>query len=205
LLGPVEGSEGRAYRWHPSKPLIAYNVAHPPTFSETTEWVVADVSGAEPSAPVVVPVAGDFDRWLPDGKLLMLNKPDHTQLSLVDIDTKPPTVVELAPQKVSIGFEQLSPDGNVLGMSMAGMLYFADLKAPMAAPVAVKSGGDADTIPYFVWTEDGQYLVMDVSSDKFTKASVKLARIDGQKLSPFVTIMEPRTNQGFGWSLQPRP
>jgi hypothetical protein len=50
LNGAMQGSEGRAARWHPKKPLIAYNVAYPPDFEATKEWVIADVSGAEPSA-----------------------------------------------------------------------------------------------------------------------------------------------------------
>ncbi len=48
-------------------------------------------------------------------------------------------------------------------------------------------------------------MVVDVTSEKYTKDSLRLARVDGQKLSELVTIMEPRTNQGFGWSLQPPP
>jgi hypothetical protein len=205
LNGAMAGSEGRASRWHPSKPSIAYNVAYPPAFQATGEWVVADVSGAEPGAPVAIPVAGVFDGWLDADRLLMIDEP-HQQLTLVDMAAKPPSAAPFtAVPEGGIAYESVSPDGKVLAFATEAKLYFADMSAPATPPLSVSPGGQDDGLPYFAWTADGKYLVVNVESDKFTKASLKLARIEGQKLSPLVTIMPPRPVQGFGWALQPAP
>ncbi|RYZ04431.1 MAG: hypothetical protein EOO73_23540 [Myxococcales bacterium] len=204
LNGVMQGSEGRAARWHPKKALIAYNVAYPPNFEATQEWVVADVSGAEPSLPVVIPVTGDFLRWLPDGTTLLMLDAEHKQLTLVDMEAKPPTLAPFVPAPMAgIAYETVSPDGKVLGYSTEGKLLLADLNMPATPPLSVNPGGQEDATPYFAWTGDGQYLVIDVSSETFEKASIKVAKVDGRKLSELVTIMAPRSVQGFGWSLQP--
>jgi hypothetical protein len=41
------------------------------------------------------------------------------------------------------------------------------------------------------------------SSDKYTKNSVQLARVDGKKVSNFVTLVGPTSNQILRWSSQP--
>ena len=204
LNGVMQGSEGRAARWHPNKPLIAYNVAYSPNFEASKEWVVVDVSGEEPSQPVAIPVTGDFDGWLPEGTTLLMLDAEHKQLTLVDMAAKPPSVAPFVPAPTAgIGYETVSPDGRVLGYSTQGRLLFADLETPATPPLSVNPGGQEDGTPYFGWTGDGQYLVVDVSSDEFDKASIKVAKVDGRKLSELVTIMAPRDVQGFGWSLQP--
>jgi hypothetical protein len=206
LNGVMQGSEGRAARWHPKKPLIAYNVAYSPNFEATKEWVIADVSGEEPSLPVAIPVMGDFNRWLPDGTRLLMLDAEHKQLTLVDMEAKPPSVEPFVPAPTGgIAYETVSPDGSVLGYSTQSKIFLADLKMPATPPLSVNPGGQENGTPYFAWTGDGQYLVVNVSSDKFEKASIKVAKVNGRKLSELVTIMAPRSVQGFGWSLQPPP
>jgi hypothetical protein len=118
----------------------------------------------------------------------------------------PPSKAPFAPAPAAgIAYETVSPDGAVLAYSTEGTILLADLKAPAMPPLSVDPGGQEDGTPYFAWTADGQYLVVDVSSESFDKASIKVAKVDGRKLSELVTIMAPRDVQGFGWSLQPPP
>jgi hypothetical protein len=57
------------------------------------------------------------------------------------------------------------------------LILLADLKTPATLPLSVNPGGQEDGMPYFAWTGDGQYLVVDVSSEKFDKASIKVAKV----------------------------
>ncbi len=101
LNGAMAGSEGRDMRFHPSKPLLAYNVAYPPAFEATDEWVVADLSEAEP-APVAIPVTGAFERWLDAGTRLLMIDSEHKQLTLVDMDARPPSVAPSRPRRWAV-------------------------------------------------------------------------------------------------------
>jgi hypothetical protein len=83
-------------------------------------------------------------------------------------------------------------------------LDLADLETPATPPLSVNPRGQENGTPYFAWTGDGQYLVVNVPSEKFDKASIKVAKVDGRKLSA-VTIMAARNVQGYGSSLQPPP
>jgi hypothetical protein len=205
LRGMQPDSEGRSSTWHPSKPMIAYNVVQAPAFAASTEWVVSDVSGAEPSAPLTIPGDGTFYGWLGDGDKLLRLSTDHKQMQLVDMGAKPPTSTPLPVSTETIGQSATSRDQRVLALVADTALHLVDLANPSAAFVDVKPSVAGETTSYCIWSSDNHYLVFDADSADYQKRSVEIAGVgDGRQVSPTVTLVAPTTDK-VEWSLQPVP